>query len=427
MPTASSTEQPTSLGRVLTVTSNFPRWQGDSTTPFVLHLAHDLQGLGWHVDVLAPHAPGSARREIIDGVTVDRFRYLWPARLQTVCYQGGALINLRKNPLNYLKLPALVLAELFALHGRLRRGHYDIVHCHWILPQGFVGALSARLLGIPLITTVHGGDIFALRGSVLRRLKAFALGKADAVTVNSSATRAAVMEVAPRLRKVLAIPMGVSEHREANPGRVQELRHRYGLKDGPLLVYVGRLVEEKGVEDLIRAVSAVSPELPNTTAMIVGEGQDRAALERLVQELGLQERIFFTGWVEPGEVVNYLAAGDMFVGPSRTSPEGWVEAQGLTFIESMLAGTPVIATRTGGIVDCVQHETTGLLVEERSPDKLAAAISRLASSPGLAENLAEAGAHLARSEFSRNLSAQRFSDLFLSLRKIHPRRILGAL
>ena len=86
--------------RVLCVTSNFPRWEGDSTTPFVLHLAEDLQALGWEVDVLAPHAPSAARHEVLDGVSVDRFRYLWPENRETVCYQGGALINLKQEDSN---------------------------------------------------------------------------------------------------------------------------------------------------------------------------------------------------------------------------------------------------------------------------------------------------------------------------------------
>src|SRR5688572_3816919 len=98
-------------GRVLLVTSNYPRWAGDATTPFVLHLARDLRSLGWDVLVLAPHAPGAARAEVLDGVAVERFRYLLPERLQTVCYNGGSLGNLRRNPSNFLKLPLLVGRE----------------------------------------------------------------------------------------------------------------------------------------------------------------------------------------------------------------------------------------------------------------------------------------------------------------------------
>jgi len=83
--------------KILCLTSNLPRWQGDSTTPFVLNLARDLQRIGWQVDILAPHAPGCAKRETLRGVNIQRFQYLWPETQQTVCYQGGALINLRRN------------------------------------------------------------------------------------------------------------------------------------------------------------------------------------------------------------------------------------------------------------------------------------------------------------------------------------------
>ena len=116
-------------GRVLCVTSNFPRWEGDSTTPFILHLAQDLQELGWRIDVIAPHAPEAAIRETIGGVRVERFPYLWPPRLETVCYQGGALVNLRRNPSNTLKLPALVLCEwagIIRRAGAISIGQNDV-------------------------------------------------------------------------------------------------------------------------------------------------------------------------------------------------------------------------------------------------------------------------------------------------------------
>src|SRR4029079_6948243 len=71
-------------GRILSLTSSVPRWAGDSCAPFVLHLARDLQDLGWEVDVLAPHAPGAATSEKLEGVRIDRFRYLWPSSLETV-------------------------------------------------------------------------------------------------------------------------------------------------------------------------------------------------------------------------------------------------------------------------------------------------------------------------------------------------------
>ncbi|MBW2738705.1 MAG: glycosyltransferase [Deltaproteobacteria bacterium] len=408
-------------GRILCVTSNFPRWAGDSTTPFVLHLAQDLQELGWGVDVLAPHAVGAAVRETIGGVRVERFRYLWPSSLETVCYHGGALINLRKNRANYFKLPALIASEWLNLVLRLTRGRYDLLHSHWILPQGFNGILAAGLLGIPHVTTVHGGDVFGLQGGLLTKFKRFTLRHADAVTVNSSVTERAVTEIAPNLKELHRIPMGVSTHVKKTFLTSAELRKRYRRGNGPLLVFVGRIVEEKGVEDLIKAVDILLPRFPDISAVIVGEGQDCHKYEAMSETLGVSDRMIFTGWVEPDMIPAYLAAGDIFVGPSREASDGWVEAQGLTFIEAMVAKTPVIATRVGGIVDSVRHEETGLLVNERSPKEIAAAVERLSQEPLLADKLRESGYKLAVNEFSRASSAQAFSNLFNKVIRLRQR------
>ena len=399
-------------GRILCVTSNFPRWAGDSTTPFVLHLAQDLQELGWGVDVLAPHAVGAAVRETIGGVRVERFRYLWPSSLETICYQGGALINLRNNRANYVKLPALVMSECLSLARRLIGGKYDLLHSHWILPQGFNGILTAGLLGIPHVTTVHGGDVFGLRGGLLTKFKRFTLRHADAVTVNSSVTERAVNEIAPGLQELHLIPMGVSTKEVETSTSSMEIRHKYRRGNGPLLIFVGRIVEEKGVGDLIRAVAILAPRFPDITALIIGEGQDRPRFEAMSEAFGLSGRVMFAGWVEPDVVPAYLVSGDIFVAPSREASDGWIEAQGLTVIEAMVAKTPVITTRTGGIVDSVMHEETGLLVNERSPDEIAKAIERLVREPSLADCLRERGYKLAANKFSRTSSAKSFSDLF---------------
>lgn len=398
-------------GRILCVTSNFPRWAGDSTTPFVLHLAQDLQALGWQVDILAPHTDHAALKEIIGGIQVERFRYLWPSKYETICYQGGALVNLRKNRSDYLKLPALVSSECLNLICKLIKGKYDLLHSHWILPQGFTGILTAGLLNIPHVTTVHGGDVFGLQGRVLTQFKRFTLRYADAVTVNSSVTEKAVTEIAPNLKELYRIPMGISIPEKSNTAFSMDLRKRYRHGKGPLLIFVGRVVEEKGVDDLIQAVRILVPKFPDISALIVGDGQDRYVFEGLVKKLGLSDRVIFTGWLESEHVPAYLGAGDIFVGPSRKTNNGWIEAQGLTFIEAMSAKIPVIATRVGGIVDSVKHEETGLLVHQNAPDEIAKAVERLAE-PGFAQRLRNNGYLSAGAQFSRRSSAAEFSLLF---------------
>ena len=402
--------------RILCVTSNFPRWAGDSTTPFVLHLAQDLQERGWAVDVLAPHASGAAKRERIGGIHVERFRYMWPDSAETICYQGGALVNLRNNRSNAIKLPALVIAEWIAVLTRLSTGKYDLLHSHWILPQGFVGALSARWLGIPHVITVHGSDVFALKGSVLRLFKRFSLGAADAVTVNSSATETAVNAIDASISSIERIPMGVSVYLpDRKADAVKAIKKKYQHGSGPLLVFLGRLVEGKGCLDLLHAIGLLRSDIPDVRALIIGDGQDRNTLEELSNHLGLSQNVYFIGWVQPSEVHNYLMAADIFVGPSKTGKDGSVEAQGLTFLEAMVARTPVVASRVGGIVDSVIDGETGILVDEGSPDQVAAAVLRIASDNQFRSDLVNAGYIHATEYFSRSVSAAAFSELFSRL------------
>jgi glycosyltransferase involved in cell wall biosynthesis len=146
--------------------------------------------------------------------------------------------------------------------------------------------------------------------------------------------------------------------------------------------------------------------------LVLGEGQDRARAEAEVAERGLGDHVRFVGWVDPTEVPAWLAAVDVVAAPSRTAADGWTEAQGLSILEAMAAVRPVVATDTGGIVDTVDHEVTGLLVPEGRPDELAAALRRLHDDPALADRLAEAGRSLVVSRFLADTAADTFSDLF---------------
>ena len=412
----------TGKGRVLFVTSSFPRWVGDSTTPFVLHLAQDLQQMGWAVHVVAPHAPGAQTRERLEGIEVERFRYLWPESAQTVCYSGGALINLRRNRWNYLKVPALVASEFSKVLVRLAGRSFDLVHSHWIIPQGFVAGVASRITNVPHVATVHGGDIYALRGPVTTRFKKAAFGLADVVTVNSSATCDAVRAAVPNLRKLVRIPIGASGPARDFAEEAGDIRVRFRNGDGPLLVFVGRLVEEKGVDDLLQAIRILAQTRPNTTALIIGEGQERRELEALAVQLGVADRVTFTGWVDPARIHAHMAAGDVFIGPSKRSRDGWQEGQGLTFVEAMLAGTPVIATDCGGIHDVVRNEHTGLIVRERAPAEIVGAIERLTDDHELADRLRASALAFAADGFTRSASARRFSEIYADLIASHPDR-----
>jgi glycosyltransferase involved in cell wall biosynthesis len=318
---------------------------------------------------------------------------------------------LRKRRLNALKLPALVGAELAAVARNLFAQDFDIVHSHWILPQGLTTGLVARVLGVPHVATVHGGDVFALQGPLLRQFKKIAFGFADAVTVNSSATRQAVAQIGHGDTPVFTIPMGANVS-IATSESIDAIRGVYRRGDGPLVIFVGRLIEEKGVADFLQAVAILRSDHPDVTGLIVGDGKDRLTLEEHARELGLEGIVRFAGWVDSADIGPLLQASDVFVAPSKRARDGWVEAQGLTIVEAMLAGVPVVATETGGIPDMIRHGETGLLVPESAPAHIAEAIRMLCSQVSLGLRLANNARAVAGTALTRSASARKFSELF---------------
>jgi len=197
---------------VLVTSSTFPRWREDATPRFVRDLA-ELATQSWNVTVLAPHHPGAALRDTSADergrgrLDVRRFRYFVPASHQRLCYGGGILPNIRASKLALAQVPCLVGAELAAMRRLLRTECFDLVHAHFLVPQGAVAALATRR---PLVVSVHGSDLFALRGRLIDSALRGVISRAKLVTVNGEvAAREARRRfplVEPKLR---VLPMGV--------------------------------------------------------------------------------------------------------------------------------------------------------------------------------------------------------------------------
>lgn len=248
-----------------------------------------------------------------------------------------------------------------------------------------------------------------------RACKRIVIRQADVVTVNSTATQAAVEALTSESRTLVRIPMGASAPAGDIETGTAALRARWRRNGGPLLIFVGRLVPEKGVSDLLDAIQRLQTSAPDATALIVGDGPERTRLEQQAKALGIAGRIVFCGWLSTGQVQVHLRAADIFVGPSRPAVGGGLEAQGLTLIEAMLAGLPVISTATGGITDAIRHDSTGLVVQPSAPAEIAGAICRLVADPALAARLGKAARELALQEFTRETCARRFSELYARL------------
>ena len=400
-------------GNVCLVTSTFPRWQGDEIPGFVLDLAIDLMAEGWRVDVLAPHCKGAATKEEMQGVAVTRFHYFWPEALETLAYgEGGAIYALRRRPWGILKLPFFLIAQMVALYRLVRRREIDLINSHWLLPQGLTAGIIADLTGIPHIATAHGGDVLGLRSGIFAAAKRLALARARAVTVNSNVTEAAVWSLARDGLPVLHIPLGASPMPVPRPARLVELRDRYTPAGGALLLFVGRLIPQKGCGDLLAAISIIVKTHPDVRLLIAGDGPERVALEARALVLNVERQVAFLGWMPRDELADLYYAADVFVAAPTRVIGGAVEAFGLVFVEAALAGLPTVATRSGGIGDVVVEGETGLLVGEGAYQDLAAAVTWLLENPDQRASMGAAARERAKAHFTRARASNAFSTLF---------------
>ncbi|PSO43384.1 hypothetical protein BRC19_00780 [Candidatus Saccharibacteria bacterium QS_5_54_17] len=405
-------DKPTHKGKILILTSTFPRWENDNVTRFVFDFAKSLLP-DFCPTVLAPHDSGAQKNEQMEGVSIKRFRYWVTEKGQNIVYNGGALANFKKTPLYFLKVLCYTVVMFLRSVWITRREQIPIINPHWLIPQGFIAVAASYFTGAKIIITIHGGDIFSFHGKIMRSIKRWVLKKADEVVVNSSATLEAAKSIYGA-REYRVIPMGLDYQHFNKAADTETIRKRHGL-DGFTILFVGRLVKIKGVEYLLESLKLLWDENHHFKALIVGEGPKREKLHDYVVNNGMEDAVEFVGWVDSAEIPVYYQAADVFVGPSIISQEGRPEALGLVFAEALASGTPVIATDTGGIKDIIKHKENGLLVSEKSAEEIKKALKVLDNDEQLRKTYAENGMRHVKKTFSWKSVGKQYSNLLQKL------------
>jgi glycosyltransferase involved in cell wall biosynthesis len=317
--------------RLLVVASTYPRDESDPAPRFVHELARRLASR-WQVRVLCPGARGAPSRTWMDGVEIVRFRYA-PNDWQRLGEAGGILPGLRRHPWAWLLLPSFLAGQLGALllHALLWRPR--IIHAHWLLPQGVLALLAARLCRVRLVATAHGSDVFALRGFPWSALRRLVLHRAEAVTAVGEPLAQRLRKEGPRA-SVEVLPMGTDLEGCFRPGERQ--------RDPDRLLFVGRLVREKGADRLVEALPETLKRRRGIRLHLLGDGPDRAALGRRVTELGLDDAVVFEGAQPQSMVAEALRSAALLVLPGHADPDR-PEGLGLVAIEALGCGCPVLS------------------------------------------------------------------------------------
>jgi glycosyltransferase involved in cell wall biosynthesis len=273
--------------------------------------------------------------------------------------------------------------------------HIDVVHTH-LLYSNVQGTLAAHRAGVPCVATLH--NVYPAKSHMKsipkRHAEAYALRKAGARVIAVSDEIAGAYSGAGLLsrRSVTTIPNAIDLDRLTAVSAEDAQRTRdeiLGRSAGPLILTVGRMVRQKGYPDLVRAARRIVDHYPEARIVIAGKpSDDTAAVTREIARVNLHNNVTLLGM--RSDVPQLLAAADVYVMPSL-----W-EGAPIALLEAMAAGSPVVATRVGGIPSVVDDGRNGLLVEPHNPVDLADAINAVLGDSDLADRLGRAGRQTAQ-------------------------------
>jgi glycosyltransferase involved in cell wall biosynthesis len=283
----------------------------------------------------------------------------------------------------------------------------NIIQTHGYKPS-LIGLYLKLALGIRWVGFLHGVTFENLKVRAYHLLDQIALRFADRVILVSEAQRAGIIG-GRNVRRVRVVRNAVDlEHPVRGEEVTDQLIASLRLdRSDKVLVYVGRLSPEKGVDVLLRALAGVATKFPHVKLVIVGDGQERGRLQAQAMTLGIGDRVIFTGYTEaPGA---YLVAADVVVMPSRS--EGTANA----LLEAMALGRPIVATGVGGTPELIESGRSGLLVPSESPQELGDAILTLLEDGGFAERLGRGGLDRVRGCFAPEGRARAMFDIYNEL------------
>ena len=389
---------------------------------FILNQITGLIDRGHEVDIYT-NLPGNDPKIHAD---VERYNLLnrtfylkMPANKFLRLLKGMYLIitNFHKKPmallksLNIFKFRGKSLRILYVIVPFLNKGPYDVVHCHFG-PNGNTGVFL-REVGIfkgKVITTFYGYDISRHIREQGEDAYEYLFSKGDLFLALSDRMKEELIRLGCNKQKIVVHRLGVdikkfnfSSRKLKNNGKAN-------------LLTIARLVEKKGVQYSVKAVTEVLKKYRNIEYKIVGDGPLKRDLAGLISELNISDNVQLIGWRRQEEIIELLKDTDILLAPSVTAQDGDQEGTPTVLIEALAQGIPVISTYHSGIPELVQDGISGFLVPERDTNALAEKIIYLLEHQ---EIWAEMG-HAGHDHVEKNYNIERLNDQLVELYQMLP-------
>ncbi len=388
--------------RLLTLTHNYPRFEGDYAGVFISLLLKRLVDYGIEPFVLAPHAPDTAEHETVDGVTIYRFRYADDPAREDLAYQGNMQQLVFRLPDGPLRFRRFLRRFQEKAHELVEREHIDVVAGHWLIPTGIIMKRLAKTKPLPMLLSSHGTDVRLMSKygkAAYHYFKRFCR-TLHTWTVVSNFLKEELLRLDRQLEDILQVlPLPHDETIFYRDGNIPRQPH--------LVVAVTRFTEQKRVLQLLESFSMVAEKVPEARLEIYGSGPLEGQVRQRVTEQHLEGKVTLHKPV-PQEKLRevYNRAAVVVLNSYR-------EGFGLALSEAMLCGAAVVGADSGGITDIIAHNERGLLVPVDDNHALAEAIVTLLNDHELRTRLAENGARFA----AENYRSARLAECYARLVK----------
>ncbi|MFQ6074786.1 MAG: glycosyltransferase family 4 protein [Candidatus Bathyarchaeia archaeon] len=390
---------------VMMFTWEFPPRIIGGISAHIYNLSRNLARMGLDIHVVTCDFPGAKAYESVDRVHVhriDSYRYPTPD-FGSWTYMMN--VNMQKQAIEVIR--------------SLENG-VDIIHAHdWLVANAAIGL--KHLFRLPMVATIHSTEYGRRNGlhtdyhRMIHQTEMKLTYEAWRVICCSEymASHASwVFKLDPK--KIDVILNGVDPKAFVEPYDREAFRSRFARPGEKLVLYVGRLVYEKGVSVLADAISKVLPKV-DAKFVIVGDGYLRDSLVRLTSKLRIAHKVIFTGFLDDRTLRLLYRTADVFVVPSLYEPFGIVA------LEAMAAKTPVVATGVGGLLEIVEHDRTGVRVYPKDPDSLAQGIVRVLTDRDHAKWLSENAYQRLLKAFDWSVIAEKTRDLYERIFDVYQR------
>lgn len=393
------------------LTHNYPRFPGDFSGTFVEALCEEFVTQDQQVTVWAPYDP-TYSRPLDDDVTLRLYRYAWPERLHTLGYMRSMKSDLALQVGTYFLSPFFFASGIATLMREAKRTKPDVLHAHWLLPNGFIAAVVSKRLGIPLVVSVPGSDAqVAAKNAIFRRMARFTFDQASLLTANSESLRDSIVELGADPAKFDMIIYGTDPQAlKPDAQGVDSLCESLKIEPGSVvLLCVGRMVHKKGFDVLLHAMSLPALQNRPIVTVMVGNGDQKAEWQELATSLGISDRVRWVGNVPKDKIGHYYNMADVLLMPSVSKP---ADGLNVCVLDAMSCAAPVVGSVAAGNPLAIIDGETGFLVPEQDPQALADALLPLIDDADLRREMGAAGRRRIETELGWPHLARRYIEHF---------------